>query len=436
MSVETAQAMATISDTTTAKAEAATPSNHAAAVVEEGDQETPPQPSPQKKAEPNTITKFFSNSVKKVGGVVADVFGFSPDRCSSNKPPSTNENDANEFAAASSSTSSQKSSPSMETSTTKDVPDKKEFATPKSKVDVSQGISSTVEHFPQAESPTMPWKNLWSQMRAAGWVYCAGDLVAWYWVHPSAAKMRKRDMIRDCKDGVHYFSSQKAIQQYAVANLGWKGEDGNIEFSPTLSESDGRTKKRSRTNAALASDDTTTSPSKKSRRSSVVTTLNNNETAPTKKRSSPRNKGSDDDVAKASQSKSSDSSANSQSSSDKTYIAPPDKQSTVKDKLECCQMVLHPCFKKNQLSKSNSMSVVSSMEDDIKDFMTKSIETGRTEDGMTLPSPGFMYICGGPGTGKVSYSLTTSFPMILFAHSTLLITSPNIIDNRGDFMCR
>jgi len=410
MSVETAQAMATISDTTAAKAEAATPSNHAAAVVEEGDQETPPQPSPQKKAEPNTITKFFSNSVKKVGGVVADVFGFSPDRCSSNKPPSTNENDANEFAAASSTNSSQKSLP-KEAITTEDVPDKKdkEFTTPKSKVDVGQGISSTVEHFPQAESPTMPWKNLWSQMRAAGWVYCAGDLVAWYWVHPSAAKMRKRDMIRDCKDGVHYFSSQKAIQQYAVAHLGWKGEDGNIEFSPTLSESDGRTKKRSRTNAALTSDDTTASPSKKSRRSSVVTTLNNNETAPTKKRSSPRNKGSDDDVAKASQSKSSDSSANSQSSSDKTYIAPPDKQSNVKDKLECCQMVLHPCFKKNQLSKSNSMSVVSSMEDDIKDFMTKSIETGRTEDGMTLPSPGFMYICGGPGTGKVSYSLSSFF---------------------------
>jgi len=403
--------MATFSDSTAAKAEAATPSNHAA-VVEEGDQETPPQPSSQKKAEPNTITKFFSNGVKKVGGVMADVFGFSPDRRSSNKPPTPNENDANEFAAASSATSSQKSSPSMEASTTKDVPDKKEFATPKSSVDVGQGISSTVEHFPQAESPTMPWKNLWSQMRAAGWAYCAGDLVAWYWVHPSAAKMRKRDMIRDCIDGVHYFSSEKAIHQYAVANLGWKGEDGNIEFSPTLSESDGRTKKRSRTNAALASDETTTSPSKKSRHSSVAT-------APTKKRSSPRNKGSDDDVAKASQSKSSDSSANSQSSSDKTYIAPPDKQSTVKDKLECCQMVLHPCFKKNQLSKSNSMSVVSSMEDDIKDFMTKSIETGRTEDGMTLPSPGFMYICGGPGTGKVSWLvfLDTSFSMILFAHS-------------------
>ena len=413
MSVETAQAMATLptDETTAAKAEAATPSNHAAAVVEEGDQETPPQPSPQKKAEPNTITKFFSNGVKKVGGVMADVFGFSPDRRSSDSLPTPNENDVKEFAAASSTTSSQKLSLSNEVST---------ITTPKSSVDVGQGISSTVEHFPQAESPTMPWKNLWSQMRANGWVYCAGDLVAWYWVHPSAAKMRKRDMIRDCIDGVHYFSSEKAIQQYAVANLGWKGEDGNIEFSPTLSTTSlaGRAKKRSRTNATLTSDETTTSPSKKPRRSSVATTLNT-ETAPSKKRSSPRNKGNDDEVAKASQSKSSDSSANSQSSSDKTYIAPPDKQSNVKDKLECCQMVLHPCFKKNQLSKSNSLSVVSSMEDDIKDFMTKSIETGRTEDGMTLPSPGFMYICGGPGTGKVSWLvfLDTFFSMILFAHS-------------------
>ena len=53
---------------------------------------------------------------------------------------------------------------------------------------------------------------------------------------------------------------------------------------------------------------------------------------------------------------------------------------------------------------------VSLTEQDIKDFMAKSIETGMTKDGMTLPSPGFLYICGGPGTGKVC----TSWP-ILFA---------------------
>lgn len=144
----------------------------------------------KKKIKPEELTKFFSNSVKKVS-----VFGFSSDSC--------------------------------DASTTKDVPDKKEFTT-KSSVNEGQGISSTVEHFPQAESPTMTWKNLWSQMRKAGWVYCADDRgVVWeYWVHPSATKMRKRDMIRDCTEGVHYFSSVKAIQQYSIANLGWKGEGG------------------------------------------------------------------------------------------------------------------------------------------------------------------------------------------------------------------
>ena len=147
-----------------------------------------------------------------------------------------------------------------------------------------------------------------------------------------------------------------------------------------------------------------------------------NETASWNRRSddevvNTNDKGSDDEVAKASQSKSSDSSANSQSSSDKTYVAPPDKQSNVKDKLECCQFVLHPCFKKNELSKSKSMSNrVGRLEDNIKEFMTKSIKTGRTEDGMTLPSPGFMYICGGPGTGKVSCSFIVSFLLIGIAH--------------------
>ena len=83
------------------------------------------------------------------------------------------------------------------------------------------------------------------------------------------------------------------------------------------------------------------------------------------------------------------------------YESPPDLQHTVRDKLECCQMVLHPSFNMKQLSKSSSSSVVSSKEHGIKDFLEKSIMTGAAIDGMTLPSPGFLYICGGPGTGKV-----------------------------------
>lgn len=84
------------------------------------------------------------------------------------------------------------------------------------------------------------------------------------------------------------------------------------------------------------------------------------------------------------------------------YLSPPDLQYTVRDKLECCQMVLHPSFNMKQLSKSTSSSVVSSKEHGITDFLEKSIMTGAAIDGLTLPSPGFLYICGGPGTGKVN----------------------------------
>ncbi|KAL9184927.1 hypothetical protein ACHAXT_002704 [Thalassiosira profunda] len=83
------------------------------------------------------------------------------------------------------------------------------------------------------------------------------------------------------------------------------------------------------------------------------------------------------------------------------YRALPDGEKTVRDKLECCQMVLHPSYKRTKLSNS-AISVVSPKEEDIKDFITKSIETGTTADGLTLPSPGFLYICGGPGTGKTT----------------------------------
>ena len=83
----------------------------------------------------------------------------------------------------------------------------------------------------------------------------------------------------------------------------------------------------------------------------------------------------------------------SQSSVKDIELARPDREMDIRGKLEYCQIVLHPSFKKSQLSKSASKSVVSPKEDDIKAFMTKAIETG---------TAGFLYICGLPGTGKVS----------------------------------
>lgn len=272
---------------------------------------------------------------------------------------------------------------------------------PPSDVPTMEKISLTVEHYPQAESPTMTFNKLWTQMRKAGWKYCTGSgLVSFYYMHPSVAKMKKGEMMRRCTEGVHYFTSIQGVHRYAHEHLGWKGAGGNIELSPVPSTMSltSRVKKRTGTNA-LESD--AASPRKKSRTSLDVSVNSRQQTSPTKKRLSPR-KRRNESITAASKS---DSSVSSRSSSEKEYKAPPDMQPTIKDKLECCQLVLHPSFKKDKLSKSSSLSVVSSisyMEDDIKDFMKKSIQTGTSMDGMTLPSPGFLYICGGPGTGKVN----------------------------------
>ena len=407
---------------------AATPRNRAVVVDEEVDNDITPQPPFDKEDRPNTITKFL----KKVGDAVGDALAsaFSPNKFSRSRSTPADKEQSDDDASSSSTLSNNLSpscidekgdddieacfAESQDTAAIKKGSSEESPHTPSTtknqmstkEQSMTEEISLTVEHFPQAESPTMPFDKLWSQMRKAGWTYCQGSgLVAWYYVHPSAAKMKKGEMMRRCTEGVHYFTSEKCIHRYALKHLGWKGAGGTIELSPVPSPMSltSRVKKRTGTNA-LESD--ASSPRKKSR-----TSLNGNtggsvnsqqrQTSPTKKRSSPR-KRRNESVTAASKS---DSSVNSRSSSEKEYKAPPDMQPTVKDKLECCQMVLHSSFNKNQLSKSSSLSVVSSvssMEDDIKDFMTKSIETGTSMDGMTLPSPGFLYICGGPGTGKVN----------------------------------
>ena len=262
-------------------------------------------------------------------------------------------------------------------------------------------------HYPQAANPNMPWTDLWSQMRKSGWAYKPGSgLVPWYWIHADVAKMKKSNLLSKGTEGVHYFTSEQDIHRYAMQHLGWVGE--GMELSPVPSDSDmsltSRVKKRAKTNNMEETNLPAPSPLKRSR----GLPKDDNETAggtstqpsPAKKqRASPRTNGKE----------SAKSPEASDSASKKGHLAPPDKQSAIKDKLECCQMVLHANFNKNQLSKSAAKSVVSSKEDDIMDFMTKSIETGMSVDGMTIPSPGFMYICGGPGTGKVSVSKLVTF---------------------------
>ena len=87
-----------------------------------------------------------------------------------------------------------------------------------------KSAKSNLDKFPQAESQIMPWTQLWSQMRKSGWVYIKGSrYTSSFWVHPIASKMKRDDLILNCKQDVHYFSSRRSISQYAIDYLGWKG---------------------------------------------------------------------------------------------------------------------------------------------------------------------------------------------------------------------
>ena len=103
-------------------------------------------------------------------------------------------------------------------------------------------------------------------------------------------------------------------------------------------------------------------------------------------------------------SKESSSSLKSFASED-SHTPVPDLQLTYKDKLEYCKLTLHPSYapKKERLSKTSN-SKVQELENEIKTFMMRAMQTNYMIDGMTAQSPGFLYICGGPGTGKVSCS--------------------------------
>ena len=238
----------------------------------------------------------------------------------------------------------------------------------------------------------MPWKELWKEMRAQGWRHTAGDgLVSYIYINSKCAGMKKADVIRGVK-GIDYFESEEEIQAYAKKYLGWKGVK---EFSTpgeaylsSSSDSFPTTKRKEVPTSALPD-------SKKSRieKNPQVTTT------PKKPHAVRRNK-----APSSAGSKESSSSLKSIASED-SHIPVPDLQLTYKDKLEYCKLTLHPSYapKKERLSKTSD-SKVQELENEIKTFMMRAMQTNYVIDGMTAQSPGFLYICGGPGTGKVSFS--------------------------------
>ena len=86
--------------------------------------------------------------------------------------------------------------------------------------DKRPAVPRKVEHIPQAESPTMSWKSLWEQMRKFGWKY---DTSHNHYLHPSATKISQK------YKGIHFFTSEKAMKQYAIKHLGWRGDGGSYD---------------------------------------------------------------------------------------------------------------------------------------------------------------------------------------------------------------
>ena len=82
----------------------------------------------------------------------------------------------------------------------------------------------------QAES----WQDIWKRMRNEGWKQVPGtELINYYYIHPSVAKMKKRDILRECIEGVHYFTSYASVLRYAQQHLGWAGTIPHYMETPT-----------------------------------------------------------------------------------------------------------------------------------------------------------------------------------------------------------
>lgn len=380
-----------------------TPRPSPAMVIDEGDQETP-QPSPPKKPRTNTITNFFTttgNVTKKALEAVVEVFSpskkSSPCRdAKSNSPMLSSvdlsascldkkgDNEVEACFAEPQEHDASTSSPHIddkgcdgvgacsglpkreisnvlgsamqndETAGTctansleqEEMPKalggtpqhtEKEFSTPKN---VSAGL---------LKSPNMPWKDLWSEMRKIGWTTRRGTgLVAWFWVHPNTGRLKTPQMLSQCTEGIHYFTTERDIQRYAMDNLGWAGEGAAPSPASDISLTS-RVKKRKQIAAAAKPDDEP-SPQKRRPESSMEYTEVGSRT---KIRLSPRTKSPplrcEENEKKESLAtgnkprgveKHDPTSAKPQSNCKRDNKALPDKEITIGEKLEACQMVL------------------------------------------------------------------------------------------------
>ncbi|EJK66957.1 hypothetical protein THAOC_12067 [Thalassiosira oceanica] len=82
-----------------------------------------------------------------------------------------------------------------------------------------------VEHQPLADPPDISWRGMRLSMTKSGWKIRNGTaFFAFMYINPCAAHLSKKDVLRLCKEGVHYFTDENDVKRYAVRHLGWTGE--------------------------------------------------------------------------------------------------------------------------------------------------------------------------------------------------------------------
>eukprot|EP00579_Thalassiosira_antarctica_P010503 CAMPEP_0201914916 /NCGR_PEP_ID=MMETSP0903-20130614/4974_1 /ASSEMBLY_ACC=CAM_ASM_000552 /TAXON_ID=420261 /ORGANISM="Thalassiosira antarctica, Strain CCMP982" /LENGTH=496 /DNA_ID=CAMNT_0048450401 /DNA_START=121 /DNA_END=1608 /DNA_ORIENTATION=+ len=100
----------------------------------------------------------------------------------------------------------------------------------------------------QSEIRDMAWPDMWNKMKSEGWSHIDGSgLIAWFYLHPTCAGMKKTEILKEKKEGTDYFTNDEDVKWYARVNLGWKTDTIALcADSPKDAEMADRVKKRKR----------------------------------------------------------------------------------------------------------------------------------------------------------------------------------------------
>ena len=126
-------------------------------------------------------------------------------------------------------------------------------------------------------------------------------------------------------------------------------------------------------------------------------------------------------------------SGNAKLDDEATEEALPDRQVTVSEKLRCCQSILHSDHVDDMYRKSSRVeNHANAIAKFLSEAMGTSYERGEGESSTCTFEPSSMYVCGGPGTGKVREKncvsrLFITIVLVLHVLSSCRSTSPSIL---------